>query len=105
MPRATIDPGSRNNFQQLLANGKKLAEACRPRRNCIRDRSDDVAAVAYFYLDRPTGVLPPIAGPREMAAIGEQTHWVSPENSTGAKGAGARENKGAKGHDRPGLAQ
>ena len=28
----------------------------------------------------------------------ERTHWVSPENPTGAKGAGARENKGAKGH-------
>ena len=29
---------------------------------------------------------------------GERTHWVSPENPTGAKGGGARENKGAKGH-------
>ncbi|HEY0165143.1 MAG TPA: hypothetical protein VGB39_07195, partial [Sphingomicrobium sp.] len=28
----------------------------------------------------------------------EQTRWVSPENPTGAKGLGARENKGAKGH-------
>ena len=28
----------------------------------------------------------------------ERTHWVSPENPTGAKGAGAKENKGAKGH-------
>ena len=29
---------------------------------------------------------------------GEQTRWISPENTTGAKGAGARENRGAKGH-------
>ena len=28
----------------------------------------------------------------------EQSRWISPENPTGAKGAGARENKGAKGH-------
>jgi hypothetical protein len=29
---------------------------------------------------------------------GEQTRWVSPENLAAAKGAGAQENKGAKGH-------
>src|SRR4028119_1686698 len=29
---------------------------------------------------------------------GSESRWVSPENPTGAKGAGARENKGAKGH-------
>ncbi len=37
---------------------------------------------------------------------GEQTRWISPENPSGAKGAGAVENRGAKGHtcfylDRP----
>jgi len=29
---------------------------------------------------------------------GERPHWVSPENPTGAPGAGGRENRGAKGH-------
>src|SRR5215218_4354267 len=28
----------------------------------------------------------------------ERTQWISPENPTGAKAVGARENKGAKGH-------
>ncbi|MEG3174484.1 hypothetical protein U1708_19960 [Sphingomonas sp. ZB1N12] len=26
-------------------------------------RSDDVSAVAYFYIDRPDGVLPPLTDP------------------------------------------
>ena len=29
---------------------------------------------------------------------GEQSRWASPENRAAAKGAGGRENKGAKGH-------
>ena len=31
-------------------------------------RSDDVAAVAYFYLDRPEGALPPLASAAERLA-------------------------------------
>jgi hypothetical protein len=66
----TIDPGSRNNFQQLLTSGKKLSDPSLPDGHTNYYRSDDVAAVAYFYLDRPERVLPPIAGPAErMAAI------------------------------------
>ena len=66
----TIDPGSRTNFQQLLTNGKPLSDASLPDGHTNYYRSDDVAAVAYFYLDRPGGVLPPIAAPGErMAAI------------------------------------
>ncbi len=66
----TIDPGSRNNFQQLLTNGRKLSDPSLPDGHTNYYRSDDVAAVAYFYLDRPEGVLPPIAAPAErMAAI------------------------------------
>jgi hypothetical protein len=66
----TIDPGSRNNFQQLLANPKPLSDPSLPDGHTNYYRSDDVAAVAYFYLDRPEGVLPPIAAPAErMAAI------------------------------------
>ncbi|UZK67134.1 glycoside hydrolase family 172 protein [Sphingomonas sp. M1-B02] len=58
----TIDPGSRDNFQQLLTNGKRLDDPSLPDGHTNYYRSDDVAAVAYFYLDRPEGVLPPIAG-------------------------------------------
>ena len=58
----TIDPGSRNNFQQLLTNGKRLDDPSLPDGHTNYYRSDDVAAVAYFYLDRPGGALPPIAG-------------------------------------------
>ena len=66
----TIDPGSRNNFQKLLESGKKLSDPSLPDGHTNYYRSDDVAAVAYFYLDRPGGVLPPIAAPADrMAAI------------------------------------
>jgi Protein of unknown function (DUF2961) len=57
----TIDPGSRNNFQQLLSNPKPLSEPTLPDGHTNFYRSDDVAAVAYFYLDRPEGTLPPLA--------------------------------------------
>lgn len=57
----TIDPGSRINFQQLLTSGKHLADPSLPDGHTNYYRSDDVAAVAYFYLDRPGGVLPRIA--------------------------------------------
>jgi hypothetical protein len=57
----TIDPGSRNNFQKLLETGKPLSDPSLPDGHTNYYRSDDVAAVAYFYIDRPAGVLPPIA--------------------------------------------
>jgi hypothetical protein len=66
----TIDPGSRNNFQKLLESGRRLADPSLPDGHTNYYRSDDVAAVAYFYLDRPDGVLPPIQSAAErMAAI------------------------------------
>ena len=66
----TIDPGSRNNFQKLLESGKKLSDPSLPDGHTNYYRSDDVAAVAYFYLDRPGGALPPIApAAQRMAAI------------------------------------
>ena len=64
----TIDPGSRNDFQQLLANPKPLGDPALPDGHTNYYRSDDVAAVAYFYLDKPGGVLPPIAAPPERLA-------------------------------------
>lgn len=57
----TIDPGSRVSFQQLLTNSKKLDDPSLPDGHTNYYRSDDVAAVAYFYLDRPENGLPPIA--------------------------------------------
>jgi hypothetical protein len=66
----TIDPGSRVNFQQLLVKNPPvpLSDPSLPDGHTNYYRSDDVAAVAYFYLDRPGGVLPPIAGPAERTA-------------------------------------
>jgi hypothetical protein len=59
----TIDPGSRDNFQQLLTKDPPvpLSDPALPDGHTNFYRSDDIAAVAYFYLDRPEGVLPPIA--------------------------------------------
>ncbi|MFV1919665.1 glycoside hydrolase family 172 protein [Sphingomonas sp. MJ1 (PH-R8)] len=59
----TIDPGSRTNFQQLLATGKRISDPSLPDGHTNYYRSDDVSAVAYFYLDRPDGVLPALADP------------------------------------------
>jgi hypothetical protein len=59
----TIDPGSRANFQQLLTRQPPvpLSDPSLPDGHTNYYRSDDVSAVAYFYLDRPDGALPPIA--------------------------------------------
>jgi hypothetical protein len=66
----TIDPGSRNNFQQLLTSGKSLSDPSLPDGHTNYYRSDDVAAVAYFYLDRAERGLAQIAPASErMAAI------------------------------------
>lgn len=67
----TIDPGSRTNFQQLLDRPQQptdLADPMLPDGHTNYYRSDDVAAVAYFYLDRPAGALPAIAPPAERLA-------------------------------------
>jgi hypothetical protein len=68
----TIDPGSRTNFQQLLTRRPQvpLSDPSLPDGHANFYRSDDVAAVAYFYLDRPENGLPPIAAAAErMAAL------------------------------------
>lgn len=63
----TIDPGSRNNFQQLLTRQPQvpLSDPSLPDGHTNYYRSDDVAAVAYFYLDRPENGLPAIASAAE----------------------------------------
>lgn len=66
----TIDPGSRNDFQKLMESGRKLSDPLLPDGHTNFYRSDDVAAVAYFYLDRPGGALPPISGAaKRLAAL------------------------------------
>ena len=59
----TIDPGSRDNFQQLLTRRPQvpLSDPSLPDGHTNFYRSDDVAAVAYFYLDRPENGLPAMA--------------------------------------------
>jgi hypothetical protein len=66
----TIDPGSRNNFQQLLVKDPPVAldDPSLPDGHTNFYRSDDVAAVAYFYLDRPESGLPPLAPSQERTA-------------------------------------
>ncbi len=64
----TIDPGSRVNFQKLLESGKTLSDPSLPDGHTNYYRSDDVAAVAYFYLDRPGGVLPALQSSEERRA-------------------------------------
>ena len=72
----TIDPGSRTNFQQLLTKEPPvpLSDPSLPDGHTNFYRSDDVAAVAYFYLDRPEGVLPPNAPPDERIAGTRRLH-------------------------------
>ncbi len=57
----TIDPGRRPGFAQLLASGKAVTDPGLPDGWTNFYRSDDVSAVAFFYLDRPVSDLPPIA--------------------------------------------
>jgi hypothetical protein len=66
----SVDVGNRTGgFESLLATGKPLS-AVKLDGWTNFYRSDDVAAVAYFYLDRPERVLPPIApAAQRMAAL------------------------------------
>ncbi|ESQ87440.1 hypothetical protein ABAC460_19125 [Asticcacaulis sp. AC460] len=57
----TIDPGGRKGFAQLLDSGKPLSDPSLPDGWTNFYRSDDVSAVAWFYLDRPENGLPPLA--------------------------------------------
>jgi hypothetical protein len=67
----TVDTGDRTGgFYQLLSSGKPITDPSLPDGWTNFYRSDDVAAVAYFYLDGPDRVLPPIAPSAErMAAL------------------------------------
>lgn len=66
----SIDPGNRPRFVHLLAEDPPipLDRPGLPDGAVNFYRSDDVSAVALFYLDRPEGVLPPIAPVAERTA-------------------------------------
>ena len=65
----SVDVGNRSGgFASLLTSGKPLTDPSLPDGWTNFYRSDDVAAVAYFYLDRPRGVLPAIAPAAERMA-------------------------------------
>jgi Protein of unknown function (DUF2961) len=66
----TIDPGRRPDFRQLLGSDPpaRLNDPGLPDGWTNFYRSDDVSAVAYFYLDRPSSSLPPIAPVAERIA-------------------------------------
>jgi len=64
----SVDAGNRDGgFESLLADGKALQDVKLDGWTNYY-RSDDVAAVAYFYLDRPGGILPPVAPIAERTA-------------------------------------
>jgi hypothetical protein len=65
----SVDDGDRaKGFFSLLATGQKVTDPKLPDAWTIYYRSDDVAAVAYFYFDRPDRVLPAIAPVAERVA-------------------------------------
>lgn len=64
----TIDPGQRTNFQQLLSSGKAVTDPGLPSGWTNFYRSDDVSAVAFFYLDKPVSGLPALASAADRLA-------------------------------------
>lgn len=64
----SIDPGRRPDFVPLLATGKSVTTPGLPDGWTNFYRSDDVSAVAMFYLDRPTDALPALAPVAERTA-------------------------------------
>ena len=63
----SVDAGSRTRFRKLLDSGTPLAKADLDGHvNYLR--SDDVSAVAYFYLDKPASNLPALAPVAERTA-------------------------------------
>jgi hypothetical protein len=64
----SVDSGDRRGgFESLQSSGKRLQDVKLDGWTNYY-RSDDVAAVAYFYLDRPEGVGPPLAPVIERTA-------------------------------------
>jgi hypothetical protein len=68
MVPVTIAPGNREAFVKLLEFDKPAPLDKQPDGWTNFYRSDDVSAVAYFYLDRPENGLPPISPVAERTA-------------------------------------
>ena len=66
----TVDPGTRAKFRHLMDGAAPipLNDPGLPDGWTNFYRSDDLAAVAYFYLDRPEGVGPPITDVSQRTA-------------------------------------
>lgn len=65
----TIAPYDGGPLVRLLDNGMALTDPSLPREGWANFyRSDDVSAVAYFYLERPENGLPPLAPVSERTA-------------------------------------
>jgi hypothetical protein len=64
----SVDSSDRDHFIQLLSSNKALSDPSVPEGWTNFYRSDDVSAVAYFYLDRPDNGLPAIAPAKERSA-------------------------------------
>ncbi|WP_116091043.1 glycoside hydrolase family 172 protein [Sphingomonas crusticola] len=64
----TVDPGRRSDFRQLIAKPVDLTDPSVPDGWTNYYRSDDVSAVAYFYLDRPADGLPSLANVADRTA-------------------------------------
>lgn len=79
----TIDPGRRPGFAQLLASGQPVTAPGLPDGWTNFYRSDDVSAVALFYLDRPESGLPP------LAPVAERTAALRPPAAEKKGGPGA----------------
>ncbi len=79
----TIDPGHRPGFAHLLSSGKAVTAPGLPDGWTNFFRSDDVSAVAFFYLDRPTSGLPPLA-PLAARVAGLRPPRVAPTKDPGA---------------------
>jgi len=66
----SVDTGDRDGggFYQLLATGRSVEDPSLPDAWTNFYRSDDVSAVAYFYLDKPDRILPAIQPAAERTA-------------------------------------
>lgn len=89
----TIDPGRRDGFRQLLATDPPTPVTADglPEGWTNFYRSDDVSAVALFYLDRPENGLPP------LAPVAERTAALRPPAGDAPAGPLAPSAEGASG--------
>lgn len=79
----SVDAGSRALFRKLLESGVSINEVDLDSGHTNYLRSDDVSAVAYFYLDRPVSDLPTIQ------PLAQRTQALRPPPPPNAIKAGA----------------